>query len=131
LARVIALALQRGVAHVFWHSLNDAPVRPPGPNSFWSNSLYRAGATPNDPLTMKPAGYAYQALAQALAEVPREEVVADATSVRMGAATLVLNGKVTVDPAKHAVVRLGEQAPVKVTKVGPEDGPTLVRPVAR
>lgn len=30
LARMIALALQRGVAHVFWHSLNDPPVRPKG-----------------------------------------------------------------------------------------------------
>ena len=131
LARVIALALQRGVAHVFWHSLNDPPTRPQGPNSFWSNSLYRAGATPDMPLTMKPAGYAYQALAQALAEVPREEVVADAVSVRMGASTLVLDGKLTVDPAKHAVVRMGEPAPVKVSKVSAEDGPTLVRPVSR
>ncbi len=131
LARVIALALQRGVVHVFWHSLNDPPIRPQGPNSFWSNSLYRAGATPDDPLTMKPAGYAYQALAQALAEVTREEVVADAASVRMGNSTLVLDGKLTVDPSKHAVIRMGEQAPVKATKVSPADGPTLVRPVER
>ncbi len=132
LARMIALALQRGVAHVFWHSLNDPPIRPQGLNNFWSNSLYRAGATPNDPLTMKPAGYAYQALAQALAEVPRDEVVATAASVKMGSSTLVLDGKVTVDPDHHAVIRMGEQAPVKVTKVSStSDGPTLVRPVAR
>ena len=81
---------------------------------------------------MKPAGYAYQALAQALAEVPRDEVVATAASVKMGSSTLVLDGKVTVDPDHHAVIRMGEQAPVKVTKVSStSDGPTLVRPVAR
>ena len=131
LARVIALALQRGVAHVFWHSLNDPPTRPPGHNAFWSNSLYRAGANPGDPLTMKPAGYAYQALAQALAEVPREEVVATADSIKIGASTLVLDGKLTVDPSSQAVIRLGEQAPAKVSRASAADGPILVRPAAR
>lgn len=131
LARVIAFALQRGVAHVFWHSLNDPPTRPPGHNSFWSNSLYRAGPTPGDPLTMKPAGYAYQALAQALAAVPREEIVATADKVQIGAATLVLDGELTVDPDAQTVIRLGDAAPVKVTRVRADDGPTLVRPAAR
>ncbi|MCK6525304.1 glycosyl hydrolase, partial [Myxococcota bacterium] len=131
LARVIALALQRGVAHVFWHSLNDPPNRPPGHNAFWSNSLYRAGANPGDPLTMKPAGYAYQALAQALAEVPRDQVVAAADKVQIGAATLVLDGQLTVDPAAQVALRLGEPTPAKVSKVKAADGPTLVRPASR
>ena len=129
-------ALQLGVEKVFWHTLHDPPGsgkrKGPGMDN---HSLHRAEE--DGTLTRKPAGDAYEALAEVLAQGSWSSVVSVEAEggevLQVGDQWLAVGDEITTSLSNVEAVRLVGATPVPVEVLGDgirfdaTEGPILLR----